>query len=93
MTTHKDAVETVQSFLDDYTLRDEYHRKGEVHRLVYVQYVEPEGAGVHVEFGVDSEDLDSGEDPDVQALAAKAVEALRQSDPAMASLPIRVTFE
>jgi hypothetical protein len=90
---HQDAVETVQSFLDEYTLRDEYHRKGAVRRLVYVQYVEAEGGGVHVEFAVDSEDFDSGDDADVQALAAKAVEALRQSDAAMASLPIRVTFE
>jgi hypothetical protein len=90
-------VEIVQTFLDDYTLRDEYHAKGtgtaKARRLVYVQYVEPEGDGVHVEFAVDSDDFDSGDDADVQALAAKAVEALRRSDPKMASLPVRVTFE
>jgi hypothetical protein len=92
-----DPVETVERFLEDYTLRDEYHVKhlasGPVKRVVFAQYVEAEGAGVHVEFGVESDDVDTGDDPEVQALAHKAIDALRKADPGLAKIPIRVTFE
>lgn len=91
-----DAARTVEQFLDAYTLADEYHVKpsarGPVRRLVFVQYVEPEGDGVHVEFTVDSDDFDSGDDPEVQALAARALDALRRAHPELSSVSIRSTF-
>jgi hypothetical protein len=92
----EELARLVEEFLEEYTLAPEYQYKtsgaDEVRRLVYEQYVEPEGAGVHVEFSVDSDDFDSGEDPEVQALANKAIEAARRSDPRLAKVPIRVSF-
>lgn len=96
MKTPEPAERTVERFLEEFTLHDDYHVKqtsrGPVRRIVFAQYVEPDGAGVHVEFTVDSDDFDSGEDPEVQALATKAVDELRRAHPELANTPIRVTF-
>lgn len=92
-----DAARTADDFLRRYTLRPEYNAKlpgGEVRRM-YAQYVELEGAGVHVEFSVDldgDEMEDAESDTDVQALAAQAVDALRRAERQLAAAPIRVTF-
>jgi hypothetical protein len=97
MKAREPAAQIVERFLDEFTLEDAYHRKpapdGPVRRLVFVQYVEPEGGGVHVEFTVDSDDLDLPDDPDVQALVARAIEALRRAHPELAGTLIRVTVD
>jgi hypothetical protein len=92
-----DAARTADDFLRRYTLRPEYNAKlpnGDVRRM-YAQYVEPEGAGVHVEFSVDldgDEMEDAESDPVVHALAAQAVDALRRAERQLAGAAIRVTF-
>ena len=92
-----DPARAADDFLRRFTLRPEYNAKlpnGDVRRM-YAQYVEPEGAGLHVEFSVDLDDdeMDDAEsDPVVQALAAQAVDALRRAEPKLAGAPIRVTF-
>jgi hypothetical protein len=92
-----DAARAADDFLRRYTLRPEYNATlpdGDVRRM-YAQYVEPDGAGVHVEFSVDldgDEMEDAESDPVVQALAAQAVVALRRAERQLAAVPIRVTF-
>ncbi len=94
--TAQEAARIAEDFLEDFTLADEYFLKrvggAKVKRLLYVQYVEPEGSGAHVEFALESDDFDSPEDPEVEALAAKAMDALRRAHPELGALPIRHTF-
>lgn len=96
MKANESVPELVERALDEVTLADDFHVKqtarGPVRRLVFAQYVEGEGTGVHVAFTVDSDDLDQGTDPEVQALAARALDELRRIHPELERIPIRVTF-
>jgi hypothetical protein len=95
------VAKIVQEFLEEYTLRDEYFARktagGAERRMIYTQYVEPEGDGAHVEFAVETDDPgwdEGGEqpDPEVKALVDHAMDALRRAHPELANKTIRVSF-
>jgi len=94
--TAEGAALTVEEFLAKYTLAPEYTEKksaaGEVvRRSIYTQYVDGSEGEVHVAFAMDSDDFDEPSDPEVVALADKAIAAVRKAHPELNSL--RITYE
>ena len=88
-----DAAAVSREFLRELMLEDDYAQKiedGEEHdRFLYVQHVVPRDAGIHVLFAVESdEDLDDPDDPEVQALAKKAIDELRAARPQVFQMPV-----
>jgi hypothetical protein len=92
--TPDDAARIAEEFLEEFVLDDAYASKSvdgeERERLVYVQHVEPRPGEVHVVFGLESEDFDAPDDPEVQSLAQAAVDALGKAHPELSGM--RLTF-
>jgi hypothetical protein len=93
--TSDEAATIAEEFLKDFTLGDDYAVKPvdgrEVERLLYLQHVAPRPDSIHVVLGLESDDLDEPQDPEIQDLATGAIRALREAHPELASMPI--TFE
>ena len=90
--TPDDAARIAEEFLEEFVLDDAYASKivdgEERDRLVYVQHVEAHPAEIHVVFGLESEDFEEADDPEVQKLAASAIEALRDAHPELSAFPL-----
>jgi len=91
--TPDDAAAVSQEFLRELVLEDEYATRiedGEEHdRALSVQHVVPRDGGIHVLFAVESdEDLDDPDDPEVHALAKKAIGKLRAAHPEVFRTPV-----
>lgn len=82
-----EAAAMAEEFLEEFVLDDAYATKvvdgEERERLIWVQLVEPRPGELHVMFGLQSEEFDEPADPEVQALAQAAVDALRKERPAL----------
>jgi hypothetical protein len=82
----EEAARIAFEFLDELLLDDLYAVKveddEERERLLYVQHVLPESDELQILFGLESDDgSDDPDDPEVQDLAAKAIDALRVAHP------------
>lgn len=90
--TADDGARIAEEFLEEFVLDDAYASKivegEERERLVYVQHVEAHPAEIHVVFGLESEDLDPPDDPEVQKLVASAIQALRAAHPELSAFPL-----
>lgn len=93
--TPDEAAPIAEEFLEEFVLDDAYATKlvggEERERAIWVQHVEPHPGRIHVVFGLESEDFDEPGDPEVQQLAAAAVEALKAAHPELSGLSL--TFE
>lgn len=93
--TPEEAAAKAEEFLEEFVLDDAYGTKmvdgEERERLIWVQLVEPRPGELHVMFGLESEDFDEPGDPEVQALAQAAIDALRKARPELAAY--RLTSE
>lgn len=83
--TPEEAAAMAEEFLEEFVLDDAYATKvvddEERERLIWVQLVQPRPGELHVMFGFESEDFDEPDDPEVQALAKAAIDALRKARP------------
>jgi hypothetical protein len=93
--TPEEAAAKAEEFLEEFVLDDAYATKEvageERERLIWVQLVEPRPGELHVMFGLESEDFDEPDDPEVQALAKAAIDALRKARPDLGAY--RLTWE
>jgi len=93
--TPEEAAATAKEFLEEFVLDDAYAIKvvdgEERERAIWSQLVLPRPGELHVMFGLESEDFDEPDDPEVQALAQAAIDALRKARPQLA--PYRLTWE
>jgi hypothetical protein len=85
--TPDEAAAMAEEFLEEVVLDEAYGIKRvdgeERERLIWVQLVEPRPGELHVMFGLQSEDFDRPDDPEVQTLVKAAVDALRKARPAL----------
>jgi hypothetical protein len=93
--TPDDAATMAEEFLEELVLEDAYAIKvvdgEERERRMWVQQVAPRPGELHVMFGLQSEDFDEPGDPEVQALAQAAIDALAKDRPQLGAY--RLTFE
>jgi hypothetical protein len=93
--TPDEAATLAEEFLEEHVLEDAYATKivnGEEHeRAIWVQQVEPLPGELHVMFGLESEDFDPPDDPEVVALVEAALDALRMAHPELTGL--KLTWE
>ncbi len=85
--TPEKAAAMAEKFLENFVLDDAYAIKvvngEERERAMWVQQVQPGPGKLHVLFGLESEDFDEPDDPEVKALAKKAIHALRKARPSL----------
>jgi hypothetical protein len=93
--TPDDAAAMAEEFLEEHVLDEAYATKivaGEEHeRAIWVQQVQGLPGELHVMFGLESEDFDPPDDPEVVALVRAAIDALRKAHPELAGF--KVTWE
>ena len=93
--TPEEAAAKAEEFLEEFVLEDAYGTEvvdgEERERLIWVQLVEPRPGELNVMFGLESDDFDTPDDPEVQALVKAAIDALRKERPELA--PYRLTWE